>query len=245
MATSSNSDCTAGNCTAARSGKHPMPTVAFALCGAMNGLRTFDNFLTHVVQPYGASDASALFALLKPIEFDGSWYDARARRTVEQWFSRTHSGLPMNGTQIVLEEDAPLLRHREQAIKIVRCLWPDLKLAADQGKKRGVSPRVWKIPASVTRPAGLESRWMRCTATESWPRLEVSTKSPLGWIATRPHLYLKQDGSAFGQPALRRLPSAPDHASGCPKLRPASANPPHWPRWPAVQAVVSTRGRTC
>ena len=29
--------------------------------------------------------------------------------------------------------------------------------------------------------------------------------------------------------ALRRLLSAPEHASGYPELRPASANPPVWP----------------
>mmetsp|Transcript_80600 Transcript_80600/g.195395 ORF Transcript_80600/g.195395 Transcript_80600/m.195395 type:complete len:204 (+) Transcript_80600:50-661(+) len=71
--------------------------------------------------------------------------------------------------------------------------WPLLS----NWKWRGVSPRVWKMPASVTRPAGVESRWMRCTATESWPRLEVSTKSPLGWIATRPHV-LSSRGNAEG-----------------------------------------------
>ena len=37
---------------------------------------------------------------------------------------------------------------------------------------------------------------------------------------------------------LRRPLSAPEHASGCPKLRPASANPPLGPRWPAIQALV-------
>ena len=31
----------------------------------------------------------------------------------------------------------------------------------------------------------------------------------------------KQGGTLFGQLALRSLVSAPDHASGCPKLRPA------------------------
>ena len=36
----------------------------------------------------------------------------------------------------------------------------------------------------------------------------------------------KQAGSAFGQLALRRLLSAPGHASGCPKPRLASANQP-------------------
>ena len=33
---------------------------------------------------------------------------------------------------------------------------------------------------------------------------------------------------------FRRLLLAPDHAEGCPKLRPASANPPRGPRWPVI-----------
>ena len=41
----------------------------------------------------------------------------------------------------------------------------------------------------------------------------------------------KQAGSAFGQLVLRRLLSAPDHASGCLRLRPAAANRPLGPRW--------------
>ena len=57
-------------------------------------------------------------------------------------------------------------------------------------KWRGVSPRVWKMPASVSIPGGFESRWMRWTATESCPRLEVTTKSPDGWMVMRPHLWL-------------------------------------------------------
>ena len=38
----------------------------------------------------------------------------------------------------------------------------------------------------------------------------------------------------FGQLALRRPLSAPDRASGYPELRPASANQPLGPRWPAI-----------
>ena len=51
-----------------------------------------------------------------------------------------------------------------------------------------------------------------------------------------------QAGSAFGLLALRsRNPlSAPDHASGCPEPRPASANQPLGPRWPAIPASSST-----
>ena len=49
-----------------------------------------------------------------------------------------------------------------------------------------------------------------------------------------------QAGSGLGQLALRRLPSAPEHASGGPKLRPASANQPLVPHWPAIQALLST-----
>ena len=38
------------------------------------------------------------------------------------------------------------------------------------------------------------------------------------WLSLRPA------GSAFGQLALRKLLLAPEHASGCPKLRPVSTN---------------------
>eukprot|EP00964_Phaeocystis_antarctica_P010002 scaffold5453_cov58-Phaeocystis_antarctica.AAC.6 len=55
----------------------------------------------------------------------------------------------------------------------------------------------------------------------------------------------KQGGTGFGQLALRRLLSAPDHAPGCPKLRPASANQPNGLRWPATQALVFTQRRAC
>ena len=49
-----------------------------------------------------------------------------------------------------------------------------------------------------------------------------------------------QAGSGLGPLALRRLPSPPEHASGGPKLRPASANQPLVPHWPAIQALLST-----
>eukprot|EP00964_Phaeocystis_antarctica_P003875 scaffold2071_cov56-Phaeocystis_antarctica.AAC.12 len=46
-----------------------------------------------------------------------------------------------------------------------------------------------------------------------------------------PRLGRKQDGTVFGQLALRRLLSAPDHASGRPSLGPHSANQPLGPCW--------------
>eukprot|EP00964_Phaeocystis_antarctica_P127128 scaffold90790_cov75-Phaeocystis_antarctica.AAC.2 len=46
-------------------------------------------------------------------------------------------------------------------------------------------------------------------------------------------------GSGFGRLALRKL--APEQASGHSKLRPASANPPLGPRWPATSGVCSAR----
>ena len=58
--------------------------------------------------------------------------------------------------------------------------------------------------------------------------------------ATALHLRRKQGGAGFGQLALRRLLSAPDRASGGPELRPASANQPLGPRWPATSGLVST-----
>ena len=56
----------------------------------------------------------------------------------------------------------------------------------------------------------------------------------------RSHLCGKQGGSDLGQLALRRPPSAPDRASGYPELRPASANRPLGPRWPAISVLFST-----
>eukprot|EP00964_Phaeocystis_antarctica_P006472 scaffold3500_cov56-Phaeocystis_antarctica.AAC.2 len=51
------------------------------------------------------------------------------------------------------------------------------------------------------------------------------------------YLCRKQGSAAFGQlAALRRLLSAPGHASGCTKLRPASGNQPFGPCCPARQA---------
>ena len=54
------------------------------------------------------------------------------------------------------------------------------------------------------------------------PRLHRPAAGP----AARAALCRKQGGSALGQLALRRLLPAPDHAAGCPRLRPASANQP-------------------
>ena len=50
-----------------------------------------------------------------------------------------------------------------------------------------------------------------------------------------------QVGSAFGQPDLRSLPSAPEHASGRPERRPASINQPLGPHscWLATSGLLS------
>ena len=66
------------------------------------------------------------------------------------------------------------------------------KTSARLGPRVGltVSPRVWKMPASVTMPGGVESRWMRCTATESWPRLDVTTKSARTRAAIESHTHV-------------------------------------------------------
>ena len=50
----------------------------------------------------------------------------------------------------------------------------------------------------------------------------------------------KQGASDLGQLALRRPLPVPDRASGCPELRPASANQPLGPRWPAISALFFT-----
>ena len=51
----------------------------------------------------------------------------------------------------------------------------------------------------------------------------------------------RQAGSGVSELALRRLLSAPDHASGCPRLRPASDNQPLGRRWPAIHSLCSGR----
>ena len=48
-------------------------------------------------------------------------------------------------------------------------------------------------------------------------------------------------GAAFGQLALRRLLSAPEHAPGCPELRPASATQPVGRCLPATPGLLSTQ----
>ena len=50
---------------------------------------------------------------------------------------------------------------------------------------------------------------------------------------TAPYLCGEQGGSAFGQLALWRLLSAPEHT--CLRLPQASANQPVGPRWPAIR----------
>ena len=65
-------------------------------------------------------------------------------------------------------------------------------------------------------------------------RVRVRVSNPIHGTARHP--CRDQAGAGFGQLALRRLLSAPEHASGCPKLRPASANRPLVPRWPAILA---------
>ena len=46
--------------------------------------------------------------------------------------------------------------------------------------------------------------------------------------------------TSASQLALREPLSVPDRASGCPALRPASANQPLGPRWPAISALFFT-----
>ena len=54
----------------------------------------------------------------------------------------------------------------------------------------------------------------------------------------------KKVARASAKLALRRLLSAPDRVQGCPNFRPASANQPRGPRWPAVPALASTPRQT-
>ena len=68
-------------------------------------------------------------------------------------------------------------------------------------------------------------------AAQQEPALATPSKQKPMW---------KQGGSDLGQLALRRPLPAPDRAAGCPELRPASANQPLRPRWPAISALFST-----
>ena len=68
------------------------------------------------------------------------------------------------------------------------------------------------------------------------------------WLSEASLSARSQGGSTHGQAgspvgnrvALRRHLSTPDHALCCPELRPASANQPLGPRWPAIPASSST-----
>ena len=64
-----------------------------------------------------------------------------------------------------------------------------------------------------------------------FPSIDAFTSQPLCG---------KQGGSDLGQLALRRPLPVPERASGCPELRPASANQPLGPRWPAISALFFT-----
>ena len=76
-----------------------------------------------------------------------------------------------------------------------------------------------RLQPAITSEDGLAARWEQLA----------------GAILRR-----KQGGSAFGQLALPRLLSAPDHASGCPKLRPASGNQPAGPRLVSIALCFDT-----
>ena len=82
-------------------------------------------------------------------------------------------------------------------------------------------------------------QWSRARARAA--SATATTLSPTSSRRRRAAASGNQGGSGFGQLALRRLLSAPAHASDCPELRPASANQPLVPRWPAIPAVFSTQ----
>ena len=75
----------------------------------------------------------------------------------------------------------------------------------------------------------------------NWNPQVMPWAEPGAMLITR-NLCQKQDGSEFGQLALRGAASstAPDRASGYPALPVASVNNLLDPRWPATQAAVST-----
>ena len=106
---------------------------------------------------------------------------------------------------------------------------------------------------SSTRPSASSSP----TTTPSAPAALSACRSAWLWIwmwlglglglglasrleRVQVRLCRKQRARDFGQLAPRRLGPAPDHVSGCPELRPASATQPFGPRWSATQASLST-----
>eukprot|EP00964_Phaeocystis_antarctica_P058739 scaffold34845_cov63-Phaeocystis_antarctica.AAC.1 len=68
-------------------------------------------------------------------------------------------------------------------------------------------------------------------------RAELKTHATMSNITQR--RCREQNRAASGQLALRSPLSAPDFASGCPKLRPSSANQPRRPRLPAISGELA------
>eukprot|EP00964_Phaeocystis_antarctica_P077258 scaffold47912_cov73-Phaeocystis_antarctica.AAC.2 len=108
----------------------------------------------------------------------------------------------------------------------------------------GRSGRAGRSKARLPRPRfgrgggqGRCSAALRCAAGAAAasprrcarPRAQARRGTCAGtWVKRR------NRASAFVQLALGRLLSAPGRASGCPKFRPASADQPLGPRWPAM-----------
>ena len=98
------------------------PSVAFVLVGATNGIRDFKQFHEFVLDVYGAaSTSSALFALVKPTDFDGSWYNEDAKH----WLLRSLVGREglVPGTQRILNSDEPFARHENVSAAIYHKLY--------------------------------------------------------------------------------------------------------------------------
>ena len=78
-----------------------------------------------------------------------------------------------------------------------------------------------------------------CTYAEV-PKALLETKNK-ELLLEKARACVESAGSDLGPPARRRRHAAPAPASGCRKLRPASACQPRGPCWPATSGVLSIR----
>ncbi len=84
--------------------------------------------------------------------------------------------------------------------------------------------------------------YMRNTSSAARRKRKHTDLVRRGVFKERLAVETKPAQASASMPALRRLLSAPEHAPGCPKLRPASVTQPPVPRSPATPALFSTLG---
>ena len=114
----------------------------------------------------------------------------------------------------------------------------------------GIAVRTLAAAEATAADVAAHAPALVCTAGGDGTLLRTATllppSTPLLAINTDPAPSSVETGTGFGQLALRRLQSAPGHASGCPRLRPASANQALGPHecWPATSALLLTQERS-